>query len=215
MKVVITGTSRGIGRSTAQKFLGEGHEVVGIDTSPAPFSHPNYTHHVCDITKDLPDIDGTEILINNAGVQTATGRDVEVNLMGTIAVTEKYAFQDRIKAVVNVASASGSTGSEFPEYAASKGGVIAYTKNTALRLAKYGAVCNSVSPGGVTTESNAHVLNDEKLKAAAIGESLLNKWASADEIAEWIYFLAVKNKSMTAQDLLIDNGDAAKSNFVW
>ncbi|MBO4217464.1 MAG: hypothetical protein J5940_05940, partial [Clostridia bacterium] len=35
------------------------------------------------------------------------------------------------------------------------------------------------------------------------------------EIAEWVYFVAVANKSMTAQDLLIDNGEAAKANFVW
>ena len=215
MKVLMTGTSGGIGKSAALKFLKEGHAVIGIDRLPSAISHGNYTHIVCDITKDLPDIDGVEILINNAGVQTGTARDIDVNLKGTVAVTEKYAFQDRIRSVVCIASASGSTGAEFPEYAASKGGVIAYAKNVALRLAKYGAVCNSISPGGVLTASNDHVLKDEKLKKTAIGESLLGKWATEEEIADWIYFVAVINRSMTAQDILIDNGEAAKSNFVW
>ena len=215
MKVLITGTSRGIGLAAAKRFLAAGHDVVGLDTGSSAVTHGNYTHIICDITKDLPDIDGVEILVNNAGVQTGSMDDVDVNLKGTMRVTEKYAFHDGIRAVVNIASASGSTGSEFPEYAASKGGVIAYTKNVALRLAGYGAVCNSLSPGGVLTASNDHVLKDEKLKSAAIGESLLGKWATEEEIAEWIYFLAAVNRSMTAQDLLVDNGEAAKSNFVW
>lgn len=215
MKVLITGTSSGIGKAAALKFLKMGHGVIGIDRLPCAISHDNYTHIVCDITKDLPDIENVEILINNAGVQTGTDRDIEVNLKGTVAVTEKYAFQKKIKSVVCIASASGNTGAEFPEYAASKGGVIAYAKNVALRLAKYGAVCNSISPGGVLTASNDHILKDEKLKKAAIGESLLEKWATEEEIADWIYFVAVINRSMTAQDILIDNGEAAKSNFVW
>lgn len=44
---------------------------------------------------------------------------------------------------------------------------------------------------------------------------MLNRWATADEIAEWIYFLTVTNKFMTAQDILVDGGEAAKSNFIW
>ena len=117
MKVLITGTSRGIGCAAAKRFLAAGHEVIGLAPEKAPIEHENYTHIICDITKELPDIDGVEILINNAGVQTGSMTDIEVNLKGTIKVTEKYAFHDGIRAVVNVASASGSTGSEFPEYA--------------------------------------------------------------------------------------------------
>ena len=56
------------------------------------------------------------------------------------------------------ASVSAHNGAEFPEYCASKGGGLAYTKNVALRVAKYGATCNSISAGGVNTELNAHIL---------------------------------------------------------
>ena len=46
-------------------------------------------------------------------------------------------------------------------------------------------------------------------------ETLLNKWAKADEIASFCYFLTNVNRSMTGQDLLIDNGEQLKSNFIW
>ena len=215
MKVLITGTSNGIGKAIAQKFLNCGHEVKGIDVAPSSIVNSLYTHVQADIlTGELPEIDGVEILINNAGVQDS-GKDIDINLKGTIRITEKYAFQKHIKSVLFIASASGRTGSEFPEYCASKGGMIAYMKNAALRIAKYGATSNSLSPGGVRTALNEHVMNDKTLWKKIMDETLLPKWAEPEEIAEWAYFVTIVNKSMTAQDILIDNGEDAKANFIW
>lgn len=215
MKVVITGTSQGIGRAIAEKFLACGHDVTGIDVLPTAISDERYAHYVRDILRDeLPEIPDIEILINNAGVQN-TRDDIDVNLKGTIRVTERYAFQNKIKSVLFIASASASTGAEFPEYAASKGGCVAYMKNTALRVAKYGATSNSLSPGGVLTALNDHIIRDPELWRQVMNETLLPKWAETEEIAEWAYFVTAVNKSMTAQDILIDNGEAAKSNFIW
>ena len=216
MEVLITGTTKGIGRATALKFLEEGHNVWGLDWNPSSIQHENYTHFFCDVAsvETLPNLDNMQVVVNNAGVQNK-GCDIEVNLKGTINVTERYAFHPGIKAVVNVASTSAHNGAEFIEYAASKGGVLAYTKNVALRVAQYGATCNSISPGGVLTDMNEHIINNPDLWSQVMEESLIKKWATAEEIAEWIHFVAVVNKSMTAQDIIIDNGELANANFVW
>lgn len=216
MKILITGSSSGIGRSTAVKFLSRGHTVIGLDVKDSTIFDQSYTHYKRDICgNDLPLLSEIEILINNAGIQNSGFNDIDVNLKGSIKVTEKYAFQPNIKSVIFIASASAKTGSEFPEYAASKGGVISYMKNVALRVAKYGATSNSISPGGVFTELNDHIINNPKLWNDVMNETPLKKWATTDEIAEWVYFVSVVNKSMTAQDIVIDNGESSKANFIW
>lgn len=152
--------------------------------------------------------------INNAGVQNS-GNDIDINLKGTIRVTEKYGIHNQIKSILFIASASAQTGAEFTEYAASKAGMVAYMKNVALKVASFGATANSLSPGGVITDLNKHIIDDKNLWEAVLKETMFNAWASVKEIAKWSYFITVVNKSMTAQDLLIDNGEAHKSNFIW
>ena len=214
MKVLITGTSKGIGRCIALKFLKEGYSVIGFDVLESSINNPLYKHYIVDVrSNDLPEIDDVYILINNAGIQSNTMDDIDVNLKGLINICEKYAFQKTIKSIVNLASVSGTNGCEFPIYSASKGGVLSYTKNLSGRLNK--ATVNSISFGGVITESNNHVIQNDKLYRDSLNETIMGKWISEEECAEWVYFLTVINKSMTGQDIIIDNGEIVKSNFVW
>ena len=215
MKALITGASGGIGAAVVKKFLSCGYEVVGIDVAPAAIADERYTHILADVTGDLPEVGDVNVLVTAAGVQSEGMDAIEVNLKGVIRVVEKYAFTPAIRAVVNVASASARNGAEFPIYSASKGGVVTYTKNLALRLAPFGAIANSLSPGGVMTSSNDPVIKDDALFREALSESLLGRWAEPTEIAEWVYFLAAVNRSMTGEDILVDNGEFLKSTFVW
>lgn len=224
-RVIISGTSRGIGKAVAELFASvrDNHnnlmyDVFGIDKNPMESESlihaPNYHHYIADVRDTLPDIEFPEIVIANAGTQDDDD-SIDVNLVGLINFCEAYADQPCIQAVCTVASASAHSGAEFPRYTASKGGVVAYTKNLALRVAKYGAVCNSISPGGVYTPINEHIVQDKNKLDAVLNEAILYRWASAEEIAQWIYFITAVNKSATAQDFLVDNGEMAKSNFIW
>ena len=215
MKILITGTSQGIGKAIAEIFLENGHNVSGIDRQTSSIDHKNYTHYVCDVRdkEKLPALSDVQILINNAGTQNEC--DIDINLKALIYVTEKYGVQENIVSVLNIGSASAHTGAEFPEYCASKGGVLAYTKNVAMRIAKFGATCNSLDPGGVLTPLNAPVMEDEKLWAQIMDETPLRRWASPEEIAQWAYFLTVTNKFCTGQSILVDGGEAINYNFVW
>ena len=215
MKILITGTSQGIGQAIAELFLEKGHNVIGIDRQHSSIEHKEYTHYQCDIRdkEALPDIKDVEILINNAGTQNED--DIDINLKALIYMTERYGVQPAIKSVLHIGSASGHTGAEFPEYCASKGGVLAYTKNVAMRIAPFGATCNSLDPGGVLTPLNACVIEDPKLWAEIMEETPLKKWATPEEIAEWAYFLTVTNTFCTGQNILVDGGESINYNFVW
>ena len=215
MKILITGTSQGIGKAIAERFLSEGHVVVGIDRREATVSHENYTHCVCDVRdyENLPRVDEVNVLINNAGTQNEN--DIDTNLKALIHITERYGVQEKIRSILSIGSASAHTGAEFPEYCASKGGVLAYTKNVAMRVAKYGATCNSLDPGGVLTPLNECVINDEELWAQIMDETPLRKWATPEEIAEWAYFLTVTNTFCTGQSILVDGGESINYNFIW
>ena len=215
MKVLITGTTQGIGKAIAELFLAKGYTVVGIDRQEASISHPLYTHFVSDVRdkEKLPTLDGVNILINNAGTQNED--DIDINLKALIYITETYGVQKEIKSILNIGSASAHTGAEFPEYAASKGGILSYTKNVAMRVAPYGATCNSLDPGGVLTPLNECVMNDPALWKQIMDETPLKRWATPEEIAEWAYFLTVTNKFCTGQNILVDGGEAINYHFVW
>lgn len=224
MKILVTGTSGGIGKAAAVKFLREGHSVYGIDIRADTISGTfpeaeNYTHFTADISikENLPEIKDVEIIVNNAGIQTGTENDIKVNLLGTMNVTEKYAFQKAIKSVLFISSVSALTGNEFPEYVASKAGINGYMKNCAIRLAnQFRATSNSLCFGGVLTELNRPVLENPKLWEKIMKVTPLKKWISAEEVAEWCYFFTVTNTFCTGQTVDISGGERNCADlFVW
>ena len=215
MNILVTGSSSGIGKASAERFALSGHIVYGFDIQPSEITSDHYKHYQLDIrdTDNYPPLENINVLINCAGVQNH--EDIDVNLKGTMAITEFYGIQPSIKSIVMIGSASGHTGSEFAEYAASKGGILAYTKNVALRIAKYHACCNSLDFGGVITELNRPVMEDKKLWNQIMDLTPLKKWMSVQETSDWIEFMALKNSFCTGQNILIDGLEAGNCNFIW
>lgn len=218
MNVFISGTHSGIGRAIAQLFLNRGAHVAGFDIQDSTIDHAEYEHHIADVSDkaSFPELAvAANIVVSNAGVQNS-GRDIEINLKGAMNFVEKYAIQPEIKSVLFIVSSSAHTGDEFPEYAVSKGGLLTYVKNVGRRVAKFGATCNSISPGGVRTSLNKPVMDDPALWKRIMDVTPLKRWAEPEDIAEWVWFLTVVNKNCTGQDILVDNGEKdLNSTFVW
>ena len=115
MNVLVTGTSRGIGLAIAQKFLAEGHRVWGVDLLPGAIEHPAYAHvqgDIREVTANVPDL---AVLVNNAGTLEEADA-IDVNLMGTMAFTERHLDSPSLKSVLSSwPPPPPGTGPSFPD----------------------------------------------------------------------------------------------------
>ena len=217
MNILITGSSSGIGKTGAERFLREGFTVYGIDRNPCKIANDRYHHFLADMRcpETFPELPSLDFLFLNAGTQNSED-DIANNLQGTINIANRYAFRDGIKAILFNASASAHTGFEFAEYSASKAGILGYMKHLAWRLAPNGVLVNSISLGGVLTASNKPVMQDAQAWEQIMQVTPLKKWMTEEEVADWVYFLLVINRSASGQDFLIDNGEKdLNCTFVW
>lgn len=163
------------------------------------------------------------VLVNNAGVALneklltdCTPNELTdltaVDLIGPMLMSREVipAMVSRGEgSIVNVSSYLGITGCscEAP-YAAAKAGVIGLTRSLAAELAPSGIRVNAVAPGYVPTEMNGEFTADE---VKAIAEAIpLGRLGAAEEIAEAVYFLALKETAgfITGQVLAVDGGSS-------
>lgn len=145
-----------------------------------------------------------DILVNNAGIWKygeADGMSIEnweetirINLTGTFLVTRevsKVMKKKKFGRIINITSTAGQRGEAFhSHYAASKGGVISYTKSLASELAAFNITTNSVAPGWVDTEMCDEVFNDKEYKESVRKGIPVGRIATADDIAGPVLFLA-------------------------
>lgn len=159
-----------------------------------------------------------DVLVNDAGVghpgqiETTTPEDwdrvLDVNLRGAFLVTRAVLPAMRAQAsgsVVSVASISGQTGgvSASAPYAASKGGLIAFTKALARQMAAFGGRANAVAPGQIaTTMSN---VDPERIRAV-LGQTPIGRLGTPEEVAHAVLFLASPAAAFVTGHTLNVNG---------
>lgn len=160
-----------------------------------------------------------DILINNAGIN----RDnllirmkpeewqevIDVNLTGmfnaTRAVMRPMLKQKSGGRIINVASVAGIYGnSGQANYAAAKGGVIAFTRSLAKEIGSRGITVNAVAPGFIETEMTAAL--SEGLKEQALKNIPLGRFGKPEDVAEVILFLAAVGSYITGQVIAVDGG---------
>jgi NAD(P)-dependent dehydrogenase (short-subunit alcohol dehydrogenase family) len=235
-RVVVTGTSRGIGQGVAAMFCAEGALVAGLDlrdpTETAGLCGEGFRHFECDLARPeriaaaFAEVDewfggaAPDVLVCVAGIAP------EISFLDTSAKVFDDVFAVNVRAVflcgqeaarrmrdagggriVNIAStASVQAWAMQSVYGASKGAVALLTKCMAVELGPHGIAVNAVGPGTIETPLAAHFLDDPRMRANELGRSPLGRLGTPEDIAAAVRFLARDARWMTGQVLYVDGG---------
>jgi 3-oxoacyl-[acyl-carrier protein] reductase len=160
-----------------------------------------------------------DILVNNAGVtrdgllmrmsESDWDTVMNTNLRGAFHMTRAFSralIKQRSGRIINVASVIGLIGNAGQcNYAASKAGLIGFTKSVARELASRGITCNAIAPGFIATDMTA-VLGEE-MRVELLKKIPLNALGDAEDIAQAALYLAGSGgRYVTGQVLVVDGG---------
>ncbi len=175
---------------------------------------------------------GLHVLYNNAGVMLADDDDpvstsvdtyqktMDINVLG-VMLGCKYAIPEMLKSaaecgeassIVNVASFVAHLGAATPQiaYTASKGAVLAMTREIAVIYARQGLRANALCPGPIMTPLLAKFLSDDAKRNRRLVHIPMGRFGEPSEIANGALFLASNESSwMTGQSLIVDGGITA------
>jgi len=232
---IVTGGSRGIGRAIAGDLAGVGAKVaiLGRDQANAIAAAGEIGNgargYRCDVSLASEietalaaierDLGAPDILVNNAGLTRDNllfriGEDdwdevLDTNLKGPFLVT-KLAARGMIKRrwgrIVNITSVVGLMGNKGQaNYAASKAGLIGFTKAVARELASRNVTVNAVAPGYIDTELTRNI--SEEAKQTLQAAIPLARLGTGHDVAAAVLFLASDLASyITGQVLVVDGG---------
>jgi 3-oxoacyl-[acyl-carrier protein] reductase len=231
----VTGSTRGIGLAIARTLLGAGAKVaiVGRDETRARAVAAELGDRTVGLACDVAHADQVEaaiaaaeralgpidVLVNNAGLTRdnillrLTDADwdavLDANLKGAFHTTRaviKGMMKRRSGRIVNVTSIVGLTGNKGQaNYAASKAGLIGFTKSVAKEYASRGVLANCVAPGFIETDMTA-ALPDEA-RATLLQDIALGRLGRPEDVAGAVLFLASDLAGyITGQVLVVDGG---------
>lgn len=233
---VVTGSASGMGECCCQMLIAAGARVFGIDRSEASIDSDKYSHYQIDITDEQKVIDTVndilakcgriDGLVNAAGIfannkpfyeltSEEWNRVLGINLTGTFLMS-KYVSDSMMKnesgKIVNISCIRSSIFKEkMADYAASKGGVSAFTSAMALDLAPYNINVNAVAPGFIRTGMTAASFDNPEIAAASEKLIPAGRIGMPDDIANVVMFLlSDASNYMTGTTVFADGGYRAK-----
>ena len=217
---LITGGTRGIGKQIALTFAKEGYNIaINYRTENDDLKKTKFKdceQFVKQIVKEFGNID---VLVNNAGITKDTllmrmkeedfKQVIDTNLVGTFNVTKNvitYMMKARNGRIINISSVVGISGNAGQtNYAASKAGIIGFTKSLAKEVASRNITVNAVAPGFIETQMTA-VLK-ENIKEEIAKKIPLKRMGTTQDVANVVKFLASSDSSyITGQVIHVDGG---------
>jgi NAD(P)-dependent dehydrogenase (short-subunit alcohol dehydrogenase family) len=221
-KVVLTDVTDDAGELTAEGIRADGGEAKYVH---ADVSHERDAKAMVDVA--VSTYGGLTVLYNNAGVMLGQDGSVHstdesvwdttlaINVKG-VAYGCKYGIPAMIESgggsVINVASFVAWMGAATSQtaYTASKGAVLAMTREIAVEYARRGIRCNALCPGPIETQLLLALLSDEKKKQRRFVHIPMGRLGRAEELAKAALFLASDDSSyMTGASLIVDGGITA------
>ena len=160
---------------------------------------------ICNVINTVEnDFGKIDILVNNAGIWKKSeienlsldnwNKTININLTGTFLFTKHTVpimKKNKFGRIINISSTAGQRGEAFySHYAASKGGIIAFTKSLAVELGEYNITVNSVAPGWVKTDMTRDVFENKSEEEKIMREIPLRKIAVPEDVAGAVIFLA-------------------------
>ena len=171
------------------------------------------------VNETVEQLGSIDVLVNNAGI-TRDGllmrmnsedftKVIDVNLVGTFNVTRNVIplmIKQRSGRIINIASVVGIAGNAGQtNYAASKAGIIGFTKSLAKEVASRNILINAIAPGFIATDMTKSLSDD--VKANINAQIPLKRMGSANDIAKVVKFLASDDSSyITGQVIHVDGG---------
>lgn len=221
-KVVLTDVADDAGEATAREIRDAGSDATYVH---ADVSNAAEVEAAVAATQER--YGALTILYNNAGIfaadddsVTTTGeevwhRTIDINLKG-VFLGCKYGVPAMLESgggsIVNVASFVALMGAAAPQiaYTASKGGVLAMTREIAVEFARKGIRCNALCPGPIDTPLLQELLADPARRERRLVHIPMGRFGQAEELAKAALFLASDDSSyMTGSALVVDGGITA------
>ena len=216
-KIIITGATGGIGNSLVEKFDSLGCQIIATGTNEEKLNNLKKKYPKIIIEKFKLDqhdkiesfietahekLSGIDILVNNAGItldnlsirltEENWKKVLDINLTSTFLMckfTIKKMLKNKYGKIINITSIVGHTGNlGQANYAASKAGIIAFSKSLAIEYAKKNINVNCVSPGFIKTDMTDQI--NEEFKKILINKIPSGNLGRGEDVSNCVAFLA-------------------------
>ena len=232
-KILITGATGGIGYHLVDKFYNLGSTIVASGTNEEKLNnlkkkfsniyinkfklneHNKIENFINEVEKK---IEGLDILVNNAGITSDNlsvrlteenwKKVIDINLTSSFLMC-KYAIKKMLKKkygkIINITSIVGHTGNlGQANYAASKAGIVAFSKSLAIEYAKKNITVNCISPGFIVSDMTMNIA--EKVKLYLTSRIPMGKLGTGEDVSNCAVFLSSEQASYITGETIHVNG---------